>query len=379
MKILFVNRMVAIERGGGETFDLEMARHLAQAGCDVCFLGNLPMCRRHIEWKESVPVRILRTPYFGWFPWDKVRGGWRLRVFDFYLFERRAAAWLKKHAAGFDVIQLCELPGTVAMARQKGVSTPMVVRLTAPNYIDQRNGLQAANAVIASGTSLLELKKKLPDCHNIPNAVDHTRFYPHSTNYRETAGIAANDICCLYVARFQAFKNHTMLIDAFAQVVKQVPNAKLLLAGNGPLEKRCRAQVNELGISGAVYFLGEVPFDEIPEVYAASDIKVISSDYESFCFAAIEAMATGLPIVTTDCGWVPKLIHDGQGGLIVPINDADAMADAIIKMAQTDALRKEKGAFNLKTSRDEHSWKRSAEKLLEVYEGVTRDGQQVTS
>jgi phenylacetate-CoA ligase len=194
--------------------------------------------------------------------------------------------------------------------------------------------------------------------------------------------LAVDDLVLLYVARFQAFKNHEVLIRAFADVLRALPRARLVLAGGGPLEGRMRELSRAMGVHERILFLGEVPYAELPDVYAASTIKVISSDYESFCFAALEAMATGLPIVTTDCGWVPRLIGEErsevrnqkseirEGGCVLPVGDATALAERIIGLARQDDLCKKMGVWNRQKAVRDHGWASSAEKLLALYKSL---------
>ena len=394
LRVLFVNRMACLERGGGETFDLEISRHLAQAGAQVTYLCGAPLMR-----SAPLPVagsRMLRTPWLRWFPWDKVKGGWRIRQLEFEIFEWRAARWIAQHAAEFDVIQVCELPNLVHWLKKRGVKTPVVMRLTAPNYHDPRGGVQQADALIASGTTIEKLRAQNPDdaavvppetkeglwggflegrapsradlppLVDIPNAVDADLFRPQASNFRAQHGIGRDEFVALYVARFQAFKNHAMLLDAFARFVREHTAARLVLVGSGPLRERCEKQASDLGLAEKILFLGEVPYAEWPAVYAAADVKAISSDYESFCFAALEAMSTGLPVLTTDCGWVPKLVADGAG-LVVSVGDAAAFAAGLNKLADNPALRQRMGAAGRQQVLERHTWPASAEKLIALY------------
>ena len=311
---------------------------------------------------------MLHTPWLRRFPWDKVKGGWRVRQLEFECFEWRAARWVAKHRDEFDVVQVCELPNFVYWLKKRGVKTPVVMRLTAPNYYDPRGGMELADALIASGTSIERLKERgLEHVVDIPNAVDADLFRPQPSDFRKQRGIGADEFVALYVARFQAFKNHRMLVEAFARFVKDHPAARLVLAGSGPLRERTERQVAELGLADRVLFLGEVPFPELPAIYAAADVKVISSDYESFCFAAIEAMSAGLPVLTTDCAWVPRLVADGAG-MVVPAGDAGAFAAALKKMADNPALRQRMGASGRQQVLERHTWPASAERLLRLYE-----------
>ena len=378
LRVLFVNRMASLERGGGETFDLEISRHLEKLGCVVSYLSGIPVIggpRTPIRHPRS---HLLRTPFTGWFPWDKVRGGWRLRVWDFKTFEGAAARWILDRQDEFDVIQVCELPFLVARLKDGGCRLPVVIRLTAPNQYDPVGGVARADAVIASGTSIARLRAgPRPDCVDVPNAVDIDLFRPHASPLRARLGVPADAFVLLYVARFQAFKNHAMLLDAFARFRAGLPAGaatRLLLAGSGPLRARCEARAAELGIAADVIFLGEVPFADLPDVYAAADIKVITSDYESFCFAAIEAMATGLPVVTTDCGWVPNLVRKGEGGWIAPVGDADAFAAALREAWAKPEERRARGLSNRRTAEERHTWNRSAQLLLDLYRRLTGGG-----
>ncbi len=379
MRVLFVNRMLSIERGGGETFDLEIARHLAQLGCQVAFLSGLPLFSNprlsyfNSSFRSQVSSFTVRTPYFGWFPWDRVKGGWRLRVADFIWFEKAAARWILRRAGEFDVIQCCELPTLTAILKDQGCRVPVVIRVTAPNVHDPRGGLARADAVIASGTSVERLRASVrPDCADIPNAVDTSMFRPHDSDFRSRHAIAPDELLLLYVARFQDFKNHRMLIMAFDRLVRGGVNARLLLAGSGPLQASVRAQCAAAGLADRVIFLGEVPFAELPDIYAAADIMAISSDYESFCFAALEAMASGLPIVTTDCGWVPRLIERDRGGVVTPAGNAPAFAAALGDLAADAERRRRLGTWSRERAVQAHGWDVSARKLLALYEGLSR-------
>ncbi len=284
------------------------------------------------------------------------------------MFERRAVSWALRRQGDFDVIQVCELPTFVALAKKKGMRVPIVMRLTAPNFYDRCGGLAKADAVVASGETVVRVRAALrPDCVDIPNAVDADLFQPHASDFRREAGIADDEFVVLYVARFQDFKNHRLLVDAFSRVAVRVPRARLVLAGGGPLRSRVERQAAELGLTDRVLFLGEVPFSRLPDIYAAADVMAISSDFESFCFAALEAMASALPVVTTDCGWVPKLLGGGRGGFVVPCGDADALAGKLIELHGDPGLRRRLGDANREKAVAEHGWTKSAELLLNVY------------
>ncbi|MFH0908143.1 MAG: glycosyltransferase family 4 protein [bacterium] len=361
--------MASMVRGGGETFDLEVARHLQKLGCDITFLSGIPLRGEALSPITFARSVTLRSPYTGWFRWDQVRGGWRLRFADFWIFEQRAAAWAARHRGEFDVIQVCELPTFVKAWKQKKLPNPVVMRLTAPDYHDPHGAVNMADAIIAGGATLMKAQSRIRrECVNVPNGVDTDIFRPHVSDFRNRRGIVASTFVVLFVARFQGVKNHRMLLEAFSLFSARRPDSLLLLAGSGPLEGTIRACCSELGLTNRVRFLGETPFGELPDVYAASDLKVISSDYESFCFAALEAMATELPLVVTDTDWVPRLIEQDQGGRVVARGNAEQFASAMLELAGNPLLRKQMGEWNRRHVLSRFDWQSSARKLLDVYE-----------
>lgn len=372
MRVLFVNRMLCLERGGGETFDLEISRVLRERfGVEVEYLSGAPAFGQAP--KALAGATCLHTPWLKRFPWDRVKGGWRVRQAEFEWFERRAARWIAEREGRWDVIQVCELPELVHWLKAKGAKTPVVMRMTAPNYYDRLGGAGEADALVASGMSIETMRARGVKAADVPNAVDTERFRPAGPGEKDAArrewGIGENAFAVVYPARLQGFKDHRTLLSAWAGVVRAVEGAVLLLAGDGPLREPLETQAAELGLGKSVRFLGEVPNERLPGLLRAADAGVISSEYESFCFAAIEMMATGLPVATTDCGWVPRLVEDGAG-LIVPVKGTAELAGALEKLAGNEALRTRMGAAARHLAETRHTWPASAEKLLAVYRKV---------
>src|SRR5229473_2431833 len=113
-------------------------------------------------------------------------------------------------------------------------------------------------------------------------------------------GVRENDVLFVCVARFWPQKNHALLLKAFLQGPASDPNAHLVLVGEGGLQKQLEEQAKKLGLSRQVHFLGLRT--DIPEVLGAMDVFVLSSDYEGNPLSVMEAMAAGLPIVSTAAG-----------------------------------------------------------------------------
>ena len=141
-----------------------------------------------------------------------------------------------------------------------------------------------------------------------------------------TAGPVA--VC---VARFAVVKAHRVLLRAWRTVAAQLPSARLLLAGSGPLAQECREFVKDQGLERSVFFLGHR--DDVPELLDVGDAGVLSSvGSEGFSRAVLEYMAKGLPVVATRVGAVPDLVADGVHGALAPPNDERALAEALLRV-----------------------------------------------
>ncbi|MDB2245706.1 glycosyltransferase family 4 protein [Halorubrum ezzemoulense] len=133
-------------------------------------------------------------------------------------------------------------------------------------------------------------------------------------------------------ARMVPVKNQSVLIRAFDQVVDQYPNSKLIFLGDGPLKEDLKQLTNNLELTDNVQFRGEVSRNRVYEVFAKSDVFAISSHSEGFCVAAVEAMASGLPVVASDI----KIFHEviNSGGLFADQTNPDKFAQALLKIKQ---------------------------------------------
>jgi len=153
----------------------------------------------------------------------------------------------------------------------------------------------------------------------IPNGLDHSLF------------VAAARRACprtiVTVANLRPEKGHDVLIDAAAEIVRRVPDARFVLIGDGPMRERLRAHAADRGVGHAVTFAGHC--DNVAARLAEADVFVLPSRSEAFPNAVLEAMAAGLPIVASGVGGILELIDPGRTGVLVPPDDSRALADAL--------------------------------------------------
>jgi len=167
------------------------------------------------------------------------------------------------------------------------------------------------------------------DIRVVPNFVDTELFKPkEDCNYRKHIASKGEKIL-VHTSNFRPVKRVTDTIKIFEQVQKEV-SAKLILVGDGPDRSECERLCRELKLCDKVKFLGKQ--DGLVEILNSSDVFLIPSQSESFGLAALEAMACGLPVISSSVGGLPELIRHNECGFIAEIGDIDRMAKYVIDL-----------------------------------------------
>jgi glycosyltransferase involved in cell wall biosynthesis len=166
----------------------------------------------------------------------------------------------------------------------------------------------------------------------IYNGVDVARYAGEASvaeveRIRASLGIGREEILIVTVGRLTAQKGLSDLVIAFGKASPSLPSARLLIAGEGPERGRLQEIIASLQLGGRVRLLGNV--ERPDELYRAADLFVLSSRYEGFPFAMLEAMAAGLPVIATRFGGADEMVEHGREGLLVSGGDIDGLADAI--------------------------------------------------
>jgi glycogen(starch) synthase len=173
----------------------------------------------------------------------------------------------------------------------------------------------------------------------LPHPIDDDVFTPAPFLRRDRQTI-------LFVGRLEKQKGIEVLIEAFRAVLAQCPQATLTLIGadagadKGDLQKK----LQEYRLDSAVQLLGKVVREHLPQYYQQSTICVVPSEFESFSYVCVEAMACGRPVVASRSGGVPEIIADGKNGILVPPDNPHALADAMIRLLQQPTLAERIGA-----------------------------------
>jgi glycosyltransferase involved in cell wall biosynthesis len=150
--------------------------------------------------------------------------------------------------------------------------------------------------------------------------------------------LAARSGTVLFVGRLRTRKAVAVLVEAWAEVAREFPAARLVLLGAGEQRDQLLAQVERLRLGESVRLAGAVPRAEIDQWLRTADIFCLPSTYEGFPLAILEAMGQGLPVVATTVAGVPEAVDDGHTGLLVPPEDAPALAAALGRLLRDPEL-----------------------------------------
>jgi N-acetyl-alpha-D-glucosaminyl L-malate synthase BshA len=168
----------------------------------------------------------------------------------------------------------------------------------------------------------------------IPNFVNTADYRPEVAAPRDSL-VPAGHKLLVHVSNFREVKRVKDVVRIFARLRRAMP-ATLMMVGDGPDRNDAEQEARDLGISDEVHFLGRL--DTVAPLLAAADLFVLPSQTESFGLAALEAMACGTPVLTTNVGGLPEVITDGVEGLLEPVGSVEAMARRAIDLLKDPAV-----------------------------------------
>lgn len=173
---------------------------------------------------------------------------------------------------------------------------------------------------------------------SIGNSIEYDKYAMVSLSRDDAKlriGIGVDSFVYGTIGRLSPNKGQGTLIEAFVRVKRQMPRAVLVLVGSGRLGDDLRHQADETGFGDSIIFLGQR--DDIPEVLHAFDVFVLPSLAEGLPRSLMEAMAAGVACIGSSSAGIPEILIDGELGEIVPPNEADTLAEAMLKVARMPA------------------------------------------
>ncbi|NRB20331.1 MAG: glycosyltransferase [Rhodobacteraceae bacterium] len=202
----------------------------------------------------------------------------------------------------------------------------------------------------------------------VQNGVDLQRFAAGRVQPRDLSGygISKDAVVIAKIGRLTVQKDHDNFLHAVSILAKRQPEAHFLIVGDGELLAKVRERARGLGLGDdRLTFTGNLR--EMPELLAAIDIFVLASKWEGLPMVLLEAMAMGVPIVSTAVGGVPELIQDGKNGMLVTPTDPAALAGAVRHLIADPPARQRLGEAGLATVRARFSGAAMMDRLWSIY------------
>jgi glycosyltransferase involved in cell wall biosynthesis len=192
----------------------------------------------------------------------------------------------------------------------------------------------------------------------VPNIVDLDRFSPAPPRPGRTHIVVTRNLEPIY--------DIPTAIRAFATIRGRYPDARLTIAGSGPLRLELEQLAQSLGVADTVRFTGRLDNEQLPDLYRSADLMLNPSTVDNMPISVLEAMASGVPIVSTNVGGVPFVVEDGSTALLVPPRNPEAMAAATLRIFDEPMLRERLRAAGIERAR-RYAWPQVRERLFAVY------------
>jgi len=199
----------------------------------------------------------------------------------------------------------------------------------------------------------------------VPNVVDLSRFTPRSAQVRPSQ----DEPHIIVTRNLEAIYDVETALRAFAIVRNTRSGAKLTIAGSGPEHQKLQQLAETLGVATHVTFTGRLDNEEIPELYRRADLFLNSSTVDNMPISILEALASGVPVVSTEVGGIPYLVEDGKTAVLVPPRDAKAMAQALLELVNDPAQAARLAAAG-RVSVQQYSWPSVRGCLFAVYRSL---------
>ena len=361
--------MLGVKFGGGENFDWNLAIALREQGVSVRMLTGkrvgkappreppfqtsyflTPYLRKYMYRYEFQSFKILRA--FGYF----------CSSLDLLIFQSIIYCWFVVRRPKVDAVQLCGLPLLGAWLAKQGHHA--VVRWPGPPSKKNRSRMTDYAFNVANGDAYRQIVKQslAKNIVNINVGLDFTHVSAKSI-YKSRA----RSFC--FAGRIVPIKNLPLLIAAFGRAKKSVPGITLDIIGDGePAEEsRCQNLASNLGLTGSVVFKKAQTRRQLFTSFEQADCFVLSSHYDNYPNVLLEAMACGLPVISTDVGGVGMIVEDQVTGLLVQAGSETRLADAMVALATSSGLGESLGQNAARRAANGFSWTTTASSFLKLY------------
>ncbi|MBS7231284.1 N-acetyl-alpha-D-glucosaminyl L-malate synthase BshA [Flavobacterium psychroterrae] len=333
--------------GGSGVVATELGLELARRGHEIHFITysqpvRLALLNPNVHYHE---VNVPEYPLFHYQPYELALSSKLVDMVKLYKIEVLHVHYAIPHAyAGYMAKQ---------MLKNEGINLPMITTLHGTDITLVGNhpfykpavtfSINKSDYVTSVSQSLKDDTLKLFKIKNkirvIPNFIelDKMRKDPLAPCHRSVMA-KENERIITHISNFRKVKRIPDIIKIFYNIQKEMP-AKLMMVGDGPEKEKAEALCMELGIYEKVIFFGNS--NEIDKILCLTDLFLLPSETESFGLAALEAMACGVPVISSNSGGLPEVNFDGFSGYLSDVGNVDEMAANAIKILKDDTILKQ--------------------------------------
>jgi glycogen(starch) synthase len=205
----------------------------------------------------------------------------------------------------------------------------------------------------------------------IPNGIRPEAYQPLSQySFREQLHLSPEEKIVFYIGRLVQEKGIQILLEAAPLILERFPQTTFAIAGKGPFEVHLKNQTREMGLGGKVHFLGYIDDQARNDLYHAAAAAVFPSLYEPFGIVALEAMASGTPVVVSSVGGLDEIVEHEKDGLKVYPNDARSLAEQVCRILSAEDWAASLAENAHDKAVNNYSWKKIARQTSELYEEI---------
>jgi N-acetyl-alpha-D-glucosaminyl L-malate synthase BshA len=328
--------------GGSGVVATELGLELARRGHEIHFITysqpvRLAVLNRNVHYHE---VHVPEYPLFHYQPYELALSSKLVDMVKLYGIELMHVHYAIPHAyAGYMAKQ---------MLLEEGIDIPMVTTLHGTDITLVGNhpfykpavsfSINKSDIVTSVSKSLKDATRELfnidKDIYVIPNFIELNKNVNDENIPCHRSVIAKhNERIVTHISNFRKVKRIPDIIDVFNRIQKEIPS-KLLMVGDGPEKEQAESLCRALGLTDKVIFFGNS--NEIDQILSYSDLFLLPSETESFGLAALEAMAWGVPVISSNSGGLPEVNFDGESGYLSDVGNTEEMAANAISILKDD-------------------------------------------
>jgi L-malate glycosyltransferase len=355
--------------GGSGVLATELGMALSEKGHEVHFITYQQPVRLHFHPNVYYhEVTVPAYPLFDFAPYETVLTGTMVDVITnnqldilhvHYAIPHASAAYfamqiLKKQ--GKDIPFITTLHGTdITLVGRDPKYMPVVTF-----SMNESSAITAVSENLKQETyKHFDIEKEI---HVITNFVDTQRFQHSDKEHFKKMLAPSGERILAHVSNFRKVKRVDDVIRVFEKIRKVIPS-KLLMIGDGPERPNTEELARHLEVCNDVRFLGKQ--EQVDEILSITDLFILPSEYESFGLAALEAMACGVPVISTNTGGLPEINVPGVTGYLSDVGDIDNMAENAIKIIKNDSTLQQ-----FKSNALEHTRNFERDKIVPLYENL---------